>query len=136
MASGPVGGGIARSRSLWRFLSIDPEIYPLLGVLATTFGIAGYMVGRKAANTNQESNVKLATHEPFPWHAGTSNQGRGDSTGGSNDGGQDYKYKFHKFGDPNQEAIKAPSADTSHIVQVKLPKDDSRKVEEKFGNNS
>ncbi|CAG8434185.1 8471_t:CDS:1 [Funneliformis mosseae] len=127
MASGPVGGGIARSRSVWRFLSIDPEIYPLLGVLATTFGIAGYMMGRKAANTNEEKNVKLAKHEPFPWHAGTS--------GGSNDGGQDYKYKFHKYGDLNQDPIKAPSADTSHIVQVKLPKDDAQKVEEKLNSS-
>jgi len=136
MASGPVGGGIARSRSIWRFLSIDPEIYPLMGILATTFGVAGYMMGRKGANVNQEKNVKLA-NEPFPWHAGTSNQGSGDSTEegeGSKSRGQDalYKYKYHKFGDPTQEAIKAPSADISHTVQVNVPKDVGQKIKEKF----
>src|SRR6185369_15662072 len=63
MASGPLGGG-PRVRSLWRFLAIDPEIYPLLGVVMATFGAAGYMLGKNAATVNSE-NSKTERSVPF-----------------------------------------------------------------------
>ncbi|RIA80399.1 hypothetical protein C1645_838786 [Glomus cerebriforme] len=120
MASGPVGGGIARSRSVWRFLSVDPEVYPLLGVLGTICGAGGYMLGRKAVIPSAEHNIKLATHQSFPWHNTEENDG------------EDYKYKYHKDGNPN-EIVKSPSADITHIAKVDLPKDASRKIQEKYG---
>ena len=126
MASGPVGGGIARSRSsLWRFLSVDPEIYPLVGVLAGIFGAAGYMMGRKGTVPNSEHDIKLARNQTYPWH--TSNQGH--------DQDPDYKYRFHKRDNP-EEIVKAPSAVVSHTVQVDVPKDIAQQVKEKFEQRS
>src|SRR4030081_236056 len=108
MASGPVGGGIkgfARTRSMWRFLSVDPEIYPLVGVVAGIFGGAGYMIGRKGAVPNSENNIKLSKDGAFPWH-GVNNEEHGD-----------YKYKFHNPNNPD-EVVKAPRADITHQIQV------------------
>jgi hypothetical protein len=121
MSSGPVGGGIARTRSIWRFLSVDPEIYPLIGVLAGTFGVAGYMMGRKGSVPNSENNIKLSKNETFPWHSSNS-EGQG----------VDYKYKFHDLSKPD-EVLKAPSAVATHTVQVDVPKDVAQQIDEKFG---
>jgi hypothetical protein len=121
MASGPVGR-VTRSRSLWKFVSVDPEIYPLMGVLAATFGFSGYMLGHKASVRNPEDSIKLAKDKTFPWHADRNEQ---------NDG--DYKYKYHKSGDPEKEVLKAPAADIAHTALVDLPKEAAQKVGEKFG---
>src|SRR5581483_7852244 len=102
MVSGSVGGGIIRNRSVWRFLSVDPEIYPLIGVLAGIAGAGGYMLGRKGTVPSSEHNVKLSKDGAHPWHP--SNQEDQDS---------EYKYKFHKHDNPD-EIVKAPSAVTSH----------------------
>lgn len=123
MASGPVGK-VARSRSLWKFVSVDPEIYPLMGVVAATCGFSGYMLGHKATITNPEDSVKLAKDQTFPWHADGNEQNR------------DYKYKYHKSGNPEEEVIKAPAADIAHTALVDLPKDAAKKVSEKFGGES
>ena len=120
-----MASGIARSRSLWRFISVDPEIYPLMGVLSATFCFAGYMLGRKAANHSPENTINLTKDKPFPWHA---NGGEGVSSGEQND----YKYKYHKFDNP-EEIVKAPAADIAHTAIVDLPKDAAQKIEEKFG---
>ncbi|RGB41963.1 hypothetical protein C1646_684546 [Rhizophagus diaphanus] len=120
MASGPVGR-VTRSRSFWRFVSVDPEIYPLMGVLAATCGFSGYMLGHKATIRNPEDSVKLAKDQTFPWHADKNEQGG------------DYKYKYHKAGDTEKEPIKAPAADIAHTALVDLPKEAAQKVGEKFG---
>ncbi|CAG8592660.1 22464_t:CDS:2 [Cetraspora pellucida] len=118
MASGPVGGGFARNRSLLRFLSVDPEIYPLIGVLATITGIAGYMAGRKATSVNNENNVLKATHA-YPW------QHQHDGEGNEKN---DYKYRYHQHGDPSQPAFEAPSAVTEHRIKVTAPKEVFKKI--------
>ncbi|GBC07203.1 hypothetical protein RclHR1_07300005 [Rhizophagus clarus] len=117
-----MASGVARSRSLWRFISVDPEIYPLMGVVAATFGFSGYMLGHKASVRSPEDSVRLAKDKAFPWHA----DGDGEQNG-------DYKYKYHRSGNPEKEVIKAPAADIAHTALVDLPKDAAQKVGEKFG---
>ncbi|KAG9284987.1 hypothetical protein G9A89_009797 [Geosiphon pyriformis] len=128
---GPVGA-TPKSRNLMRFLAVDPEIYPLMGVLLTIFTAVGYMAGRKVTSVKSESGVRLANHRPYPWHPldedeqrdGSSSkngtQEKGREGGGSN---RDFKYRFYKYGDPNDEVLEAPSAINKHKINVKMPKD-------------
>ena len=119
-----MSSGIIRSRSVLRYLAVDPEIYPLVGILAGVAGAAGYMLGRKGTAPNPEDSVKLSKVEAYPWHS--TNQ---------EDHKSEYKYKFHKHDNP-EEIVKAPSAVASHTVQVDVPKDVAQKVEEKFEQKS
>lgn len=124
MASGPIGGGIAKSKQpLKRLLTIDPENAGLLGILVGTVGVAGYMLGRKAANTPNDKNVQLAKDQPFPWHGK-------DKDNESSD--KDYKYRFHKSADTNQEILQAPNAMTTTKVQVRIPSEMAEKISPKF----
>nr|CAG8533879.1 8275_t:CDS:1 [Entrophospora candida]CAG8550510.1 6107_t:CDS:1 [Entrophospora candida] len=124
MASGPIGSGIAKSRQpLRKLLTIDPENAGLLGILAGVVGIAGYTLGRKATNTPNNKNVHLAKDQPFPWHDK-------DKDNESND--KNYKYRFHKSADPEQEILEAPNAMTTTKVQVKMPNEMAEKISPKF----
>ncbi|CAG8603898.1 21085_t:CDS:2 [Dentiscutata erythropus] len=119
MASGPVGGGFARSRSLLRFLSIDPEIYPLVGVLGAITAFAGYTASHKVYTVDPDRNVLKASHA-YPWQHQHS-----DSENGKN---ANYKYRYHQHGDPSQPAFEAPSAITEHKIKIKAPKELFEKI--------
>ncbi|CAG8787413.1 18007_t:CDS:2, partial [Racocetra fulgida] len=112
MASGPVGGGFARSRSLLRFISVDPEIYPLIGVLTAITGIAGYTAGHKAT-TNDENNV-LKPANAYPWQ--------------HQHGSANYKYRYHQHGDPSEPVFEAPNAIIEHRIKVTAPKEVFEKI--------
>lgn len=131
MSSGPVGGGFLRTQRLWRFFSVDPEIYPLIGILSVTFAIAGYMTGRKATNINEEDNV-LKASRAYPWQHIDSEGRPGD---GRNHEGKEYKYRYHGYGDPSQPTYPAPSAVNEHRIRLKLPKGDAEKLAEKLPEN-
>ncbi|CAG8490309.1 5114_t:CDS:1 [Diversispora eburnea] len=123
MASGPVGGGFIRHRRLWRFFSVDPEIYPLIGLLSVMFASAGYMMGRKATN-NEENNI-LKASQAYPWQH-INEEGRpGD---GRNHEGKDYKYRYHANSDPSQPTYTAPSAVNEHRIRLRLSKDVAEKL--------
>ncbi|KAG2181591.1 hypothetical protein INT44_008406 [Umbelopsis vinacea] len=96
------------SKNLFKFLSVDSELFPLLGIYGVTFGMAGYMLGQKARHIHPENNVRMASKETYPWH--------------SSDESSDFKYKFHRYGDPNGPLLTAPSAMVEHTVQVHAPK--------------
>ncbi|RIB07089.1 hypothetical protein C2G38_2252851 [Gigaspora rosea] len=117
MASGPVGGGFARSRSLLRFLSVDPEIYPLVGVLGIITGVAGYTATHKSSTVNYENNVLKATHA-YPWH-----HEHAESEKDAN-----YKYRYHQHGDPSKPILEAPSAVAEHRIKLKAPKELFEKI--------
>lgn len=97
------------SKNLFKFLSVDSELFPLLGIYGVTFGVAGYMLGQKAHDIHPEKNVRMAAKDSHPWQ--------------SDDPNATFKYKFHKFGDPNGQTLLAPSAMTEHTVQVHASKD-------------
>ena len=118
MASGPVDAGIGQSRQLRRYLSIDPETGGLLGVLLGVVGTGGYMLGHKATHVTGEKSVQLAKESPFPWQ---------DDAPSS-----DYKYKFHKFADPNLEVLPAPGAISTTKVRMNMPKNLAEKISPKF----
>ncbi|CAG8597354.1 8877_t:CDS:2 [Ambispora leptoticha] len=96
----PPVGVTPKTRSMMRFLSIDPEIFPLMGVLLTIFTGVGYMLGRKATNVNSE--------------------GEGETS--------DFKYRFHKNADLNEQILEAPSAVAEHKIRVNLPKETKERL--------
>jgi hypothetical protein len=96
------------SKNIFKFLSVDSELFPLLGIYVVTFGVAGYMLGQKAHDIHPENNVRMAATESHPWQ--------------SNDPTSTFIYKYHRYGDPNGQTLLAPSAVVEHTVQVHAPK--------------
>ncbi|KAH0543752.1 hypothetical protein FGG08_001934 [Glutinoglossum americanum] len=54
------------SGTLSRGAKRDPELYILLGVMSSAFGLAGYYFGRKPTSGNSESTVAIAPNSK-PW---------------------------------------------------------------------
>ncbi|KAI8381408.1 uncharacterized protein BYT42DRAFT_566414 [Radiomyces spectabilis] len=80
-----------RSRTFMQFLSIDSEIFPLLAVVATTFGVAGYVAGAKV--DSHFSKLVHLTPSGHPW----SNEAEATQP--------EYKYKFYRHADPAQQSM-------------------------------
>lgn len=96
------------SKNIFKFLSVDSELFPLLGIYGVTFGMAGYMLGQKANDIHPENNVRMAATESHPWQ--------------TNDPTSNFKYKYHRYGDPSGQMLMAPSAIVEHLVEVHAPK--------------
>ncbi|KAG0184055.1 hypothetical protein DFQ28_000216, partial [Apophysomyces sp. BC1034] len=88
-------------RTLFQFLSIDSEIFPLIATVSVGFGAAGYLAGHKVGTVDSEKWVRLAPNA-YPWS--------------SEDANAAYKYKFYKYGDPGAETLTAPGAMVEHLV--------------------
>ncbi|CAG8623759.1 9953_t:CDS:1 [Paraglomus occultum] len=121
MASGPVGGG-PRMRSIWRFLAVDPEIYPLLGVLMATFGAAGYMLGKNAATVRNDDAKRLMSERPIPFRVDARSNIPGVSPSGN------FRYSYHRSREDNAAQVPPPSAVTEHEVKVNVPEEVAEKV--------
>ncbi|KAF7728386.1 hypothetical protein EC973_006194 [Apophysomyces ossiformis] len=96
-------------RSLYQFLAIDPEIFPLIATVSVIFGAAGFVAGQKTTTVDSSKWVRL-TPNGYPWSS-------------DEDTGAIYKYKFYKYGDPGAETLAAPGAMVEHLVRVHAPKD-------------
>ncbi|KAI9769403.1 MAG: hypothetical protein M1840_004105 [Geoglossum simile] len=91
----------------------DPELYILLGVMSSAFGLAGYYFGRKPTSSNSESEVAVAANSK-PWET--------KGSGGGKDG--QFKYQYHPGGNLKNPPKDAPSALNVVIVpNVNLPKE-------------
>jgi len=89
----------------------DPELYVLLAVMSSAFGLAGFYFGRKPTSSTSETKVSIAAGS-LPWQT--------DAATGS----ADSKYSYHPHGDPRNAPKDAPSALHSVIVpNVNLPKE-------------
>jgi len=91
----------------------DPELYALMGVMCSIFGVAGYYFGRNPTAATSEEKVAIAA---LPWSEGA----RPDAMA---------KYKYHPGGDTRNPPKDAPSALHSVVIpNVNLPKE----LHEKF----
>ncbi|KAI9779843.1 MAG: hypothetical protein M1839_007156 [Geoglossum umbratile] len=116
----------AGSGTLRRGAKRDPELYILLGIMSSAFGLAGYYFGRVLSNTampalkltdppgkkptsgNSEAEIAVTSK---PWET------KGSSSG-------QFKYQYHPGGDPKNPPKDAPSALNVVIVpNVNLPKE-------------
>lgn len=71
-------------RTLFKFLKVDPETFPLMGFLSmTTFGL-GYWSAQKLNWINDDENVRIAEE---PWAKDTPPNAA-------------YKYKYYEHGNP------------------------------------
>ncbi|KAI9857717.1 MAG: hypothetical protein M1813_008138 [Trichoglossum hirsutum] len=97
----------ASSGTLSKGAKRDPELYILLGIMSSAFGLAGYYFGSKPTSANSESHITISSK---PWEAESSGSGKS-------------KYQYHPGGNLKSTPKDAPSALNVVIVpNVNLPK--------------
>ncbi|OLL22666.1 hypothetical protein NEOLI_002471 [Neolecta irregularis DAH-3] len=85
----------------------DPELYILMPIMSAIFGIAGYHLGKKGTAIDPEKSVVLAKDGTAkPWQSDT------------NEGDNNFKFKYHPYGDRKMAVRHAPSA--LHITEVEV----------------
>ncbi|KAJ3310556.1 hypothetical protein HDU93_005360 [Gonapodya sp. JEL0774] len=71
MPGGAATMGAGTYRGFFRFLAIDPETYPLAGVASIIFASAGFLLGRKSAAGQPETQIEVHARpwqDEFPSH--------------------------------------------------------------------
>ncbi|CAG8623569.1 3567_t:CDS:1 [Acaulospora colombiana] len=121
MSFGSVSGGVSRNQTIMRYLSVDPETYPLLGMLAVIFGAAGYMMGRKFSSPNDKNmDNLLKTPRAYPWQRVTNTTSpvvRNESKG------EEYKYRYQRFLDHNDGTLSSPSVISEYKIRGRFSKE-------------
>ncbi|CAG8784635.1 18496_t:CDS:1, partial [Acaulospora morrowiae] len=118
MVGGSVSGGVSRNQSILRYLAVDPETYPLMGVLAVIFGVAGYTMGRKFTRVDKDKDVDanavnvLKTPRTYYWHR---------STGYGKPSNMNDK-------DSRESSLNSPAPPSEYKIRVNLPNDLAEKL--------
>ncbi|KAL9038718.1 MAG: hypothetical protein Q9214_005169 [Letrouitia sp. 1 TL-2023] len=79
----------------------DPELYILLTVMTSVFGLAGYHFGTKPTSSSSEAAISMAEGKS-PWQ--------------DENAEKSFKYQYHPGGDKSKTPKVAPSALRSTIV--------------------
>ncbi|KXS14406.1 hypothetical protein M427DRAFT_135779 [Gonapodya prolifera JEL478] len=66
MPGGAPATGAGRYRGLIRFLAIDPETFPLAGVVGLMFASAGFILGRKFAASPSGAQISASPAQSHP----------------------------------------------------------------------